>query len=108
MAIRTVPDGDERDKDVANAILYAAENGAKVINMSFGKSYSPEKEAVDKAVQFALSKDVLFVHAAGHDGSDVDAEHNSPTPYFDDSSARAGAGIDVGASNRTGGGERRA
>src|SRR3546814_3634221 len=107
IAFRTVPDGGERDYDVANSILYAAENGAKVINMSFGKSYSPEKEAVDKAVQFALSKDVLFVHAAGNDGSDVDAEPNYPSPYFADSSDRAGAWIEVGASTWMGAGNFR-
>src|SRR3546814_5479524 len=105
IAFRTVPDGGERDYDVANDILYSAENGAKVINMSFGKSYSPEKEAVEKAVQFALSKDVLFVHAAGNDGSDVDAEPNYPSPYFADSRDRAGAWIEVGASTWMGGGK---
>ncbi|QEC53988.1 subtilase family protein [Anseongella ginsenosidimutans] len=103
MAIRTVPDGDERDKDVANAIRYAAENGAKVINMSFGKAYSPEKEVVDEAVKFALSKDVLLVHAAGNDGSNVDAKPNYPSPYFQDSSEKAGAWIEVGASTWMGG-----
>lgn len=103
MAVRTVPDGDERDKDVANAIRYAAENGAKVINMSFGKSYSPQKEVVDEAVQYALSKDVLLVHAAGNDGSDVDNEPNYPSPYLQDSSERAGAWIEVGASTWMGG-----
>lgn len=98
MAIRTVPDGDERDKDVANAIRYAAENGAKVINMSFGKSYSPNKEVVDEAVKFALSKDVLLIHAAGNDASNVDVEPNYPSPFFMDSQERAGAWLEVGAS----------
>jgi subtilisin family serine protease len=65
MAIRVVPpNGDERDKDIANAITYAVENGAQVINMSFGKDYSPHKEVVDKAVHYAESKGVLLVHAA--------------------------------------------
>src|SRR3546814_9021074 len=105
IAFRTVPDGGERDYDVANDILYSAENGAKVINMSFGKSYSPEKEEVDKAFQFALSKDVRFVHAAGNDGSDVDAEPYYRSPYFADSSDRAGAWIEVGASTWMGGGK---
>lgn len=103
MAIRTVPDGDERDKDVANAIRYAAENGAKVINMSFGKSYSPEKEVVDEAVKYALSKDVLLVHAAGNDGSNVDSKPNYPSPFFQNSTERADAWIEVGASTWMGG-----
>jgi subtilisin family serine protease len=79
MAIRAVPDGDERDKDVANAIRYAVDNGAKVINMSFGKDYSPQKQAVDEAVKYAESKDVLLVHAAGNDSEDVDVTSNFPS-----------------------------
>jgi len=76
MALRVVPNGDERDKDIANAIRYAAQNGAKIINMSFGKQYSPHKHLVDSAVKFALSKDVLFVHAAGNDGVNLDDKKN--------------------------------
>ena len=82
MSIRAVPNGDERDKDVANAILYAVNNGAKIINMSFGKSYSPQKEAVDKAVKYAEQKNVLLIHAAGNDGDDIDVEKNFPTRYY--------------------------
>ncbi|HVX41065.1 MAG TPA: S8 family serine peptidase, partial [Gemmatimonadaceae bacterium] len=69
MMIRTVPDGDERDKDVANAIRYATDNGAKIISMSFGKPYSPYKSAVDDAVKYADAHGVLMVHAAGNDGA---------------------------------------
>ncbi|MFZ6014711.1 MAG: S8 family serine peptidase, partial [Bacteroidota bacterium] len=72
MVLRAVPHGDERDKDVANAIIYAVDNGAKVINMSFGKYYSPQKDAVDKSVKYAESKDVLIIHAAGNDRTDND------------------------------------
>lgn len=79
MSVRAVPDGDERDKDVANAIIYAVDNGAKIINMSFGKSFSPHKEAVDKAVKYAESKGVLIVHAAGNDSKNLDVENNFPT-----------------------------
>lgn len=78
MSVRAVPNGDERDKDVANAIIYAVDNGAKVINMSFGKSFSPQKEYVDKAVQYAESKGVLLIHAAGNDGRDLDKDYNYP------------------------------
>jgi cell wall-associated protease len=84
MGVRCVPDGDERDKDVANAIIYAVDNGATVINMSFGKSYSWDKKAVDKAVKYAMSKDVLLVHAAGNDSKDNDAGFNNfPTARFE-------------------------
>jgi subtilisin family serine protease len=82
MIIRCVPDGDERDKDVANAIRYAADNGARVINMSFGKSYSPYKDVVDEAVMYAESKGVLLIHAAGNDSKDVDVKDNFPTPRY--------------------------
>ncbi|MBC75579.1 MAG: peptidase S8 [Halobacteriovoraceae bacterium] len=78
MAIRAVPNGDERDKDVANSIYYAVDNGAKVINMSFGKSYSPYKDIVDEAVEYARSKGVLLVHAAGNDSKDLDENDNFP------------------------------
>jgi subtilisin family serine protease len=79
MAVRAVPNGDEYDKDIALAIRYAVDNGAKVINGSFGKDYSPNKEWVFDAIKYAESKDVLFVHAAGNDGKDVDFEPNYPT-----------------------------
>lgn len=78
MALRAVPDGDEHDKDVANAIRYAVENGAKVINMSFGKGESPYKKAVDDAIRFAEKHDVLLVHAAGNEGDDNDASLHFP------------------------------
>ncbi|MBI1769109.1 MAG: S8 family peptidase [Bacteroidetes bacterium] len=83
MVVRCVPNsGDERDKDVANSIIYAVDNGAQIINMSFGKKFSPEKEAVDKAVKYAEQKGVLLVHAAGNDGDNNDVEKNFPTPYY--------------------------
>jgi subtilisin family serine protease len=79
MAVRAVPNGDEYDKDIALAIRYAVDNGAKVINGSFGKDYSPQKEWVFEAIKYAASKDVLIVHAAGNDGKDIDVEPNFPT-----------------------------
>ncbi|MGH7690850.1 MAG: S8 family peptidase, partial [Gemmatimonadaceae bacterium] len=102
MMVRTVPDGDERDKDVANAIRYAVDNGARVINMSFGKPYSPQKSAVDDAVKYADAHGVLIVHAAGNDGADVDAGRDFPTPYYLDG-GRATNWIEVGASSWQGG-----
>lgn len=83
MAIRAVPDGDERDKDVANAIRYAVDNGAKVINMSFGKGYSPHESEVEKAIKYAERKDVLLVHAAGNDNDNNDVEPNFPNGNYD-------------------------
>jgi len=102
MMIRTVPDGDERDKDVANAIRYATDNGAKIISMSFGKGYSPYKQAVDDAVKYADAHGVLMIHAAGNDGANLDTARNFPTPNY------LGGGhpvnwIEVGASSWKGG-----
>ena len=98
MSIRTVPDGDERDKDVANAIRYAADNGAHIINMSFGKAYSPQKGVVDEAVKYADAKGVLMIHAAGNDGANVDEVASFPTPRYLDG-GRARNWIEVGASS---------
>jgi subtilisin family serine protease len=72
MVVRAVPDGDEYDKDIALAIRYAVDNGAKVINTSFGKYYSPHPEWVWDAIKYAASKDVLIVNAAGNEGFDLD------------------------------------
>ncbi|WP_282638002.1 S8 family peptidase [Sphingobacterium thalpophilum] len=82
LTVRLVPDGDERDKDVANAIRYATDNGAKVLNMSFGKSYTHNKQTVDEAIKYAESKDVLMIHAAGNDSEDNDIEPNFPMKYY--------------------------
>ncbi len=79
MPIRAIPDGDERDKDVANAIRYAVDNGAQIINMSFGKDYSPQKKFVDDAILYAESKGVLLVQASGNDAKDIDKESNFPS-----------------------------
>jgi subtilisin family serine protease len=97
MALRAVPNGDERDKDVANAIRYAVDNGAKIVNMSFGKDYSPQKDAVDKAVKYAESKGVLLVHAAGNDDDNNDTSPSYPTRYYNDGK-EASNWIEVGAS----------
>ena len=82
MAVRTVPNGDERDKDVANAIRYAVDNGADIINMSFGKGYSPYKEVVDRAVKYADEKGVLMVHGAGNEAQNNDHTDNYPTDVY--------------------------
>lgn len=81
MAVRVVPNGDERDKDVANGIRYAVDNGARIINMSFGKAFSPYKKVVDEAVRYAESKGVLLVHAAGNSNQNNDTEPNFPNRH---------------------------
>lgn len=101
MVVRAVPDGDEHDKDIANAIRYAVENGANVINMSFGKSFSPEKRWVDDAVKLAESKGVLIVHAAGNESNNLDSTENYPNPYYLDDKRKATNWITVGANGPT-------
>lgn len=78
MAIRAVPNGDEYDKDVALAIRYAVDNGAKVINTSFGKYYSPHSDWVRDAIAYAGKHDVLIVNAAGNEGLDLDKKDVYP------------------------------
>jgi len=99
MMIRAVPDGDEHDKDVALAIRYAVDNGAKVINMSFGKGYSPEKKWVDEAVEYARSKDVLLIEAAGNDNKNIDTLPQFPNPIYQSNKQKASNWITVGASS---------
>lgn len=96
MVVRAVPNGDERDKDVANAIRYAVDNGAKVINMSFGKSYTPEKIVVDEAILYALSKDVLLIHAAGNESKNKDLHPSYPSRDIS-ATNKAGNWLEVGA-----------
>ncbi|PHI21181.1 peptidase S8 [Lewinellaceae bacterium SD302] len=105
MSVRTVPNGDERDKDVANAIRYAVDNGAQVVNMSFGKGYSPYKGAVDAAVKYAQKNDVLLVHAAGNDGKKLTLTNNYPNDVFQKKSGKPGKKaaknwIEVGAASK--------
>jgi len=99
MVLRTVPSGDERDKDVANSIYYAVDNGAKIINMSFGKSFSPDKEYVDKAFKYAEKNGVLIVHAAGNDAADNDKIKNFPHRQYINSKDECNTWIEVGASS---------
>ncbi len=98
MALRAVPDGDERDADVARAIRYAVDHGAHIINMSFGKAYSPGKAVVDSAVRYAADKGVLLVHAAGNDGENNDVVPSYPTSVLENGS-RVGNWLEVGASS---------
>jgi len=100
MSIRAVPDGDEYDKDVALAIRYAVDNGAKVVNMSFGKSYSPNAKWVYDAIKYAEEKDVLLVHASGNDGRNIDASENFPNDNNNTTEEFATNVITVGAMTR--------
>ncbi len=102
MVVRAVPNGDEHDKDIASAIRYAVDNGAQIINMSFGKDYSPHKAAVDDAVRYADARGVLMIHASGNDGKNLAEVKNFPTPVYLDGT-RAVNWIEVGASSWKGG-----
>ncbi|HZY38779.1 MAG TPA: S8 family serine peptidase [Mucilaginibacter sp.] len=97
MALKVVPNGDEYDKDVANALRYAVDHGAEVVNMSFGKKISPHKDWVDAAFKYAAAHDVLLVMASGNDGQDVDAKPEFPNDNYLDGTTSDNV-INVGAS----------
>jgi subtilisin family serine protease len=99
MAVRVIPNGDERDKDVANGIRYAVDNGAKIINMSFGKAFSPYKRYVDEAVRYAESKGVLMVHAAGNDNKDNDLLPSFPSRFDKAEKREFNNWLEIGASS---------
>lgn len=83
MCLRAVPnEGDERDKDIGNAIRYAVDNGASIINMSAGKYFSPNPDFVVDAIKYAEDKGVLFVVSAGNEGDDITDITNYPRKYF--------------------------
>ncbi|MCC6701453.1 MAG: S8 family peptidase [Fluviicola sp.] len=100
MSVRAVPDGDEQDKDIALAIRYAVDNGASVINMSFGKAYSMHQKEVYEALAYADSKGVLLVHAAGNDGQNVDVQDNFPSSAYSFQTKKLDHYITIGASTR--------
>jgi subtilisin family serine protease len=99
MTVRAVPNGDEHDRDIAAAMRYAIDNGARVISMSYGKAYSYNKKGVDAAIKYGVKKGVLFVHAAGNDGKNLDDKKNTNFPNVKNSSSNAKAWIEVGASS---------
>jgi cell wall-associated protease len=99
LTVRAVPDGDEYDKDIALGIRYAVDNGAKVINGSFGKSFSPHKQWVYDAIIYAEKHDVLIVHAAGNDSKDIDTENNYPNDSADKVTEFSDNLITIGALN---------
>lgn len=101
MGIRAVPNGDEYDKDVALGIRYAVDNGAQIINMSFGKKVSPERKMVEDAIKYAEKKGVLLINAAGNDGVNVDSLPHYPSPFYMKGNKKFPNMITVGASGAT-------
>lgn len=99
MVIRAVPSGDERDKDIANAIYYAVDNGAKVINISFGKPLNHNESYMDKALRYAEENGVLIIRAATNLGQDSDIHPMHPDKYYSDGSECLSM-INVGATTR--------
>lgn len=100
MSLRAVPDGDEQDKDIALAVRYAVDNGAQIINMSFGKSYSSNQKEVYEAFQYADSKGVLLVHAAGNDAANIDQVDNFPSSMYSFQTKKLDHYLTIGASTR--------
>jgi cell wall-associated protease len=100
MSLRAVPNGDENDKDIALAVRYAVDNGASVINMSFGKAYSPNQKEVYEAFKYAESKGVLLVHAAGNDGTNLDEASNFPTNKYSFQAEPFNMWLTIGASTK--------
>jgi cell wall-associated protease len=100
MSLRAVPDGDESDKDIALAVRYAVDNGAQIINMSFGKGYSPNQKEVYEAFKYADSKGVLLVHAAGNDNSNLDIKPNYPASVYPFQTEKLDLYLTIGASTR--------
>lgn len=99
MPIRVVvPQGDEYDEDVAKAIRYAVDNGATIINMSFGKRISPKKELVDEAIRYAEKKDVLIVRGGGNFTENADQFVFYPSQFYNNGKAASNV-ITVGATS---------
>lgn len=105
MVLRAVPNGDEFDKDIALAVRYAVDNGAMVINMSFGKAYSPHQKEVYEAFKYADEKGVLLIHAAGNDAKDIDIEPNYPTSMYSFQTEPLDHFVTIGASTKDKGAE---
>lgn len=100
MILRAVPNGDEYDKDVASAIYYAVDNGARIINLSLGKYTSPNAAMVTRALQYAHKKDVLVIQAAGNNHRDIDSVAYYPSDKVNN--VRLDNFLRVGASDQKG------
>jgi len=99
MVLRVVPSGDERDKDIANAVFYAVDNGARIINMSFGKDYTTRKDYVDEAFKYAEAHGVLVIHSAGNDSKNNDEYYSFPRKFYQDGKGECKTWIEVGATH---------
>ena len=99
MTVRAVPNGDEYDKDIALSFYYAVDNGAKVINTSFGKSYAAHSKWVYDAIKYVAKHDVLIVNAAGNDGQDLDVKNIYPNDQVNNSAEISDNFLTVGALN---------
>jgi subtilisin family serine protease len=72
-------DGNGTTEHGIDTILYAAKNGAKIINASWG-SYL-RSEALADAIRFAYSQGTLVIAAAGNDSKDTDLTPMFPAAY---------------------------
>ncbi len=89
MCLRAVPnEGDERDKDIGNAIRYAVDNGADIINMSAGKYFSRFPEFVVDAIKYAEEKGVLFVISGGNEGVDISQIVTYPKKFTEENGSK--------------------
>jgi serine protease len=87
-------DGD--DEDVARGIRYAADNGAKIINMSIGRTGPPNTApAVESAINYAVGKGVFIAISAGNDFED-----GNPKEIVADIASRVQGAVSVGAVDR--------
>ncbi|MGE3609919.1 MAG: S8 family peptidase [Bacteriovoracaceae bacterium] len=80
MAIRTVPDdADELDSNIVESFKYAADNGAKIINCSFGKTTNEGGMVVRDTINEIAKKGVLVVASAGNDSMGPYSWHDNDT-----------------------------
>ncbi|MDQ2982752.1 MAG: S8 family serine peptidase [Actinomycetota bacterium] len=92
------PDGSLSDLDAAAGLVYAADHGAKIVNMSFGGTTPSTTE--QNAIDYAAAKGALLVAAAGNE-----AESGNPVEYPAaqlqpvGSNGQGGKGLAVGATN---------
>lgn len=109
MALRAVPNGDESDKDVYHAVRYAVDNGAKIINMSFGKGFARNADKVIEAFAYAASKGVIIVHSAGNSSDNNDVAVSYPERKLADKNSDLYAHwLEIGASGPVAGPDLRA
>ena len=72
-------DGSGGTAEAAEAIIYAVDNGAKVLSNSWGGGDA--SQVLRDAIQYAHDRGVLFIAAAGNDSKNTDASANYPSNY---------------------------